>query len=157
MQGEGLLAVDHPGEVDAGGRVLDVLGLGGLGKGDQEGGRGDDIGVTGGASRLGIGVQRGGGRGGAGELGDLRGGDDVHRAGWVGASGEGRVGARGGGRRGSGHVSSRNRPAPWWTGERMWAAATVRPTGPWTHERPPGADANGLSWKRARPVQRVSR
>src|SRR5699024_670691 len=47
VQGEGLLAVDHAGEVDPGGGILDVLRLRGLSEGDQEGGRGEDPRMTG--------------------------------------------------------------------------------------------------------------
>src|SRR5699024_11558723 len=54
VQGEGLLAVDHAGEVDAGGGVLDVQRLGGLGEGDEERGRRHDVGVPGGAGGLGV-------------------------------------------------------------------------------------------------------
>ena len=54
VEGEGLLAVDHAGEVDPGGGVLDVQRLGGLGEGDEERGRRHDVGVPGGAGGLGI-------------------------------------------------------------------------------------------------------
>ena len=83
---EALVGVDHAGEVDAGVRVLDQLGVGALGDDDGEGRRGHQVGVAQGRGGFDVEVGGVGGLDRAGELADLLAADVVHLCGRVAAA-----------------------------------------------------------------------